>query len=135
MTIIFNRHRFKSLRQKLRKARIPAEELLWNRIRHRRVRGVKFRRQYGVGRYVLDFYAPSIRLAVEIDGPSHSKPGARERDRIRQEYIEGFGIHFLRFTNDDIYRALDRAVAEIERRVDELSRAPAPSRSRSPMSP
>jgi len=76
--------------------------------------GERFLRQYSVDQYVLDFYCPKLKLAIEIDGDSHFIPGAEEQDKARQDYIEAFGIRFLpaspaggRFTNDDIYKNID----------------------------
>jgi very-short-patch-repair endonuclease len=68
--------------------------------------GYKFRRQYGIDQYVLDFYCPHLKLAIEIDGDSHFVAGAEEYDQARQEHIEAYGIQFLRFTNSDVYENL-----------------------------
>ena len=75
--------------------------------------GLKFIRQYGVGSYVLDFYCPKLRLAIEVDGPSHFDIWAQEYDKTRQQFIEKFNIRFLRFTNEDIYQNLEGVTEEI----------------------
>ena len=103
MTVLFNKTSEKQKRQLLRNQSPPAEQRLWFRLRNRQLLGYRFRRQYGIGRYVLDFYCPQIGLAIEIDGDSHFQPGAPEYDRQRQDYIESLGIHFLRFTNTDVF--------------------------------
>jgi very-short-patch-repair endonuclease len=69
--------------------------------------GERFLRQYGVDQYVLDFYCPHLKLAIEIDGESHFMPGAEEQDKTRQEYIEAYGIRFLRFANPEVCDNLD----------------------------
>ena len=84
-----------------------AEALLWSKIRAKRLLGRKFRRQYSVGPYVVDFYCPKLKLAVEVDGDSHFQPGALEKDQRRQAFIESFDIKFLRFTNEDVTRNTD----------------------------
>jgi len=90
-----------------------AEQILWYFVRDRQLGGYKFRRQYGVGAYVLDFYCPKLKLAIEINGDSHFDYKAVKYDIQRQRYIESFGIRFLRFTNIDIYENIDEVAAEI----------------------
>jgi very-short-patch-repair endonuclease len=85
----------------------PSEILLWSKLRGRQLQGMKFRRQYSVGPYCVDFYCPEIRLAIELDGDSHFTDAAKGYDRERQRWIESFGIRFLRFTNTDLYENLD----------------------------
>lgn len=74
---------------------------------------LKFIRQFGVGPFVLDFYCPKLKLAIEIDGDSHFVERAEEYDKRRQQFIERFSIKFLRFTNGDIYENLDGVIEEI----------------------
>jgi very-short-patch-repair endonuclease len=113
MTEVFNRALHKSKRQVLRNNMPPAEQLLWARLRRRQLEGIKFRRQYGVGRYVVDFYSPEIKLAIEVDGESHLGAEAQAYDAERQAYIESFGIRFLRFNNQQIYEELDSVIEMI----------------------
>ena len=84
MTEVFNRISEKAVRQSLRKALPAAELILWSKLKSRQVNGWKFRRQFGVGPYVVDFYCPALKLAIEIDGDSHFQPGEHERDEKRQ---------------------------------------------------
>lgn len=107
MTDIYNRRELKSRRQQLRKNMPPAEVILWQRLRGRQVLGYKFRRQYSVGPYVLDFFCPTLRLGIELDGDSHFREGAKQKDRERDKYIRSFGIHVLRFLNTDVYENLE----------------------------
>ena len=104
MTRIFNTTEQKEKRRTLRKTMPIVETLLWIHLKGKQMKGYKFRRQYSVGRYVVDFYCPEAKLAIEIDGDSHYWDGAksREHDAVRQTHIESFGIRFLRFTNSDI---------------------------------
>jgi very-short-patch-repair endonuclease len=69
--------------------------------------GFKFRRQYSVNQYVIDFYCPELKLAIEIDGDSHHGYFSEKYDNERQKYIESFGIHFMRFTNEDVCNNID----------------------------
>ncbi len=98
-----------------------AEIQLWRYLSRKQMMGHKFRRQYGVDRYVVDFYCPALKLGIEIDGDSHFQPGAIERDSERQKYIESFGIEFLRFTNADIYENLDGVIDKIAEHITERS--------------
>ncbi|MEO1636965.1 MAG: endonuclease domain-containing protein [Cyanobacteria bacterium J06631_9] len=118
---IFNRERDTPKRQYLRNRSPRAERILWKRLRRRQVAGFKFRRQYGVERYVLDFYCPELKLAIEVDGPSHDSPEAQAYDRHRQQFIESFEIQFLRFPNQLVYEQLEFVVATIRDNVIALS--------------
>ena len=82
--------------------------------------GYKFRRQYGVDQYVLDFYCPRLKLAIEVDGESHFMPGAEEQDKARQEYIEAYGIRFLRFMNPDVCENIDGVCQDIYDKIEEI---------------
>jgi len=94
-----------------------AEVILWSQLKNRQISGIKFRRQYSVGGYVIDFYCAKNKLAIEIDGDSHYILNAPERDEKRQQWIEQFGIRFLRFTNDDVRKNLYGVLDAIEEAV------------------
>jgi very-short-patch-repair endonuclease len=97
---------------------MPSSEiLLWKHLSGKRLLDCKFRRQYGVGSYVIDFYCPALKLAIELDGESHFRPGASDHDAERQNYIESFGIEFLRFTNEEIFENLDDIIERITEKV------------------
>ena len=89
-----------------------AEMLLWERLREKQT-GTKFRRQQPMGRFVLDFYAPEVRLAVEVDGGVHCLADQKEYDEFRQQLVEQHMIEFVRFTNDEIVRSPVRAAAAV----------------------
>jgi very-short-patch-repair endonuclease len=107
MTDYFNRSEEKDLRRRLRKDMPPAEVLLWSKLRSKQLLGMKFRRQYSVGPYCVDFFCAEIRLAMELDGDTHFTDEAKCYDRKRQAWVESFGIRFLRFTNTDVYENLE----------------------------
>ena len=92
-----------------------AEAILWQRLKGRQLLGYKFRRQYSVGSYVLDFYCPKLKLGIEIDGDSHFQATVQEYDRQRQDFIESLGIKVLRSLNTDIYENLDEVFESIAR--------------------
>lgn len=82
--------------------------------------GYKFRRQYGVDQYVLDFYCPRLKRAIEIDNDSYFVQGAEEKDKTRQEHIVSYGIRFLRFTNADVCENIDGACQVIYEEIEKM---------------
>jgi len=76
--------------------------------------GYKFRRQYSVDKYVIDFYGPKLKLAVEIDGDVHNIPEQKEHDEKRQAKLEQFGITFVRITNEELLGNPNKAFEKIE---------------------
>ncbi|WP_395944961.1 endonuclease domain-containing protein [Brevundimonas sp.] len=89
----------------LRRALTPPEARLWIRLRRRALGELKFRRQHPVGVYVLDFYCPEAKLAVEIDGESHAERA--EHDAHRTRWLETRGIAVVRFTAEAVRVNLD----------------------------
>jgi very-short-patch-repair endonuclease len=93
----------------LRAAMPDAEVILWSHLRRRALDGYRFRRQYIVGRAIVDFYCTQRRLAVEVDGPTHDPM----QDEARDAGLTAKGIRVLRFANDDVYRHVDDVLGEI----------------------
>ncbi len=124
MTYYFNRSEDKILRRRLRNDMPRSEVLLWSRLRSKQLLGMKFRRQYSVGPYCIDFYCPEIGLAIEVDGDSHSTDEAKRYDQERQGWIESFGIRFLRFTNTDVHENLDGVLHAIATAIEITSSNP-----------
>ncbi len=120
MINIFNRSSMKYRRQVFRRNMPKAENILWSRIRLKQIGSYRFRRQYSVGTYVLDFYCPELKLAIEVDGESHFHSDAEEYDKERQEEIKGLGIDFLRFQNDDVYNNLNDVLQIIYEKIESI---------------
>jgi very-short-patch-repair endonuclease len=95
----------------LRRAMTPAEARLWRALRGRRFDGLKFRRQFPIGPYFLDFYCHELGLAIEIDGETHL--GKETHDDRRQKMIEATGITVLRFWNTQVYDEYDAVLEAI----------------------
>ena len=74
--------------RRLRRGQTDAEIALWKLLRNRHLDGVKFRRQHEFGPYVLDFYCPAFRLAIEADGSQHGDPEALVEDEKRRAYLQ-----------------------------------------------
>jgi len=112
MSEIFNRQPQKRTRQKLRKQPIIAEKRLWSKLRHQEL-GYKFRRQHGIGKYIVDFYCPAASLVIEVDGSQHFEPENQFYDEERTAYLETLGLRVIRFTNRDVLTNIEGVVLEI----------------------
>src|SRR5512139_2297742 len=106
MTEHFNRTGEKTKRRMLRHNPPEAERQLWQYLKSGQL-GIKFRRQYSVDAYVIDFYAVPAKLAVEIDGDSHFTTLAQEHDNERTAHLRSFGIDVIRFTNAEVLRNVE----------------------------
>ena len=103
----------KEQRKALRNNMTPAEALLWRSLRGSRAGGWKWRRQQGIGPFVLDFYCPALRLCIELDGSAHDY--TYEYDEQRTAYLNAQDIRVVRFTNDQVFNSYEGVVAEIIR--------------------
>jgi very-short-patch-repair endonuclease len=83
-------------------------------LRNRRFGGYKFRRQYSIDNYVVDFYCPELKLAIEVDGEIHEIKQQREYDGERQKYLEKFNIIFLRITNEEVSGNIQSVLLKIK---------------------
>jgi very-short-patch-repair endonuclease len=97
----------------LRARSTPSEQILWGALRGGRLAGLKFRRQHPMGRFVLDFYCPEIRLAVEVDGDVHD--AIHVADDERQTILESMGIRFVRLLARLVDDDLQSALLKVER--------------------
>jgi very-short-patch-repair endonuclease len=113
MTLHFNITPLKKRRRWLRSHLPKAEVLLWMHLSNRQMLGYKFRRQYSVDKFSVDFYCAELKLAIEVDGDSHFTPLAKAYDRERQNHIESFGISFLRVMNEEVYSNMDAVLDQI----------------------
>lgn len=113
MTQIFNKRPQTTKRKLLRNHMPQSELLLWSRLKNKQLNGFRFRRQYGIDRYVVDFYCPELRLAIEVDGGYHLSSDMKEYDPNRQSAIEALGITFLRFSNKEIEKDLEKVVNKV----------------------
>ena len=86
------------------------ERRLWKALRSRNFEGAKFRRQGRVGLYVVDLVCVAAKLVIEIDGPLHDLPGRKEKDAVRQRWLEQEGYRVLRFTTMEMHHDIDRVL-------------------------
>ena len=80
-------------------------------------------RQYSIEKFVVDFYCPEIKLAIEVDGVTHNSPEEIEYDTYRQVEIEKYKITFARFTNQQVYGSIKTVVDEIKARINILKKS------------
>ncbi len=102
-----------------------AEQLLWQCLRGKQLEGFKFRRQHPIERFVLDFYCPSVKLAIELDGGQHSTEGGRASDYERTAYLKGMGIRVIRFWNHEVLGNLEGVLTSIWGALQEKCGQPA----------
>lgn len=121
---IFNCKETKEKRRELRKNLTEAERALWKKLRGRRLEGLKFFRQYGIGAYIADFYCPQRKLVIEVDGGQHYLQEGKDYDAQREQYMNSLGIYTLRFSNLDILKNIDGTWERIIQKVSELPLAP-----------
>jgi very-short-patch-repair endonuclease len=96
-----------------RKKQTSTEAKLWSLLRNRRLIKRKFRREYPIGPWLADFACPAIKLAIEVDGPSHDKEEQKAWDEMKTEYLRTSGWRVIRIKNVDIYQALGEVEARI----------------------
>lgn len=102
----------------LRKEETEVEKILWEELRNRKL-GVKWRRQHPIAKFILDFYAPSIKLAIELDGGGHVQN--IEYDKLRTVYLETNRIHVIRFWNTEIENNLSLVIGKIKEEIKSLT--------------
>ncbi len=101
---------------------------MWYELRAKECSGLKFRRQVPFGWYILDFYRPECRLAVELDGTVHND--RTEYDQHRDDFLAAAGVLTLRFQNEDVYACPDYTLEKI--RSTALARLPSPEMGEGP---
>ena len=111
---LYNQNWQEGRRRALRNGGTKSEAVLWAKLKGRQSDGLRWRRQFGVGPYVLDFYCPARRLAVELDGAGHSDPDQRAYDAERTAYLNRVGIRVLRFPNRAVFHDVTRVLTAIE---------------------
>ena len=94
--------------RRLRREMTLPEVQLWQALRGSAMNGTRFRRQHPIGIYVLDFYAPSAKLAIEVDGAAHDIPCVARRDVARDAWLSAQGLRIMRFSAVDILSATRR---------------------------
>ena len=111
-------HNWKSLkvnRKNLRNEGTVAEAALWSCLKNSQLAGRKFRRQHSIENFIVDFYCPSEKLIIEVDGEGHFTVSGQASDEDRDSYLQGLGFVILRYENIDIYKNLESVLVDIQR--------------------
>jgi very-short-patch-repair endonuclease len=99
--------RLKEYSRNLRKNMTNAEVLLWSKIRRKSLGGYQFYRQKIIGSYIVDFYCHKAKLVIEVDGGQHYSPEGKQKDMVRDSYMNRLGLRVLRFSDREILENLD----------------------------
>ena len=105
----------------LRKNATDCERILWRHLRNRNFARYKFRRQHPIDHYILDFYCPALKLAVELDGSGHGYRLRETRDIARDQFLAGQGISVIRFWNHQVRKELDSVLQAIWLAIEKRS--------------
>ncbi len=92
----YNRNSLKENRRNLRNNPTNAEVKLWGYLKKRQIENVKFRRQFSLDNFIVDFYSPETKLSIEVDGDTHFKDDEIKYDRNRQHILEEQGVFFFK---------------------------------------
>ncbi|HET6527791.1 MAG TPA: endonuclease domain-containing protein [Balneolaceae bacterium] len=117
---IFNPKRTKATRKYLRNNMTKAEIILWSKLKGRQLANTKFRRQHGIGKYIVDFYSAKYKLIIEVDGDSHYSEQGKRHDYERDRYLDNLDLKIIRFTNEDVKKDLSYVLEAIEQTIQSL---------------
>jgi len=112
---LINRKSLKVFRTVLRNNSTSAEVALWVMLKSKKLEGRKFRRQYSIGRYIVDFCCPSEKLIIELDGNPHGEYHRIQKDENRDKYLESLGFTVLRFENRFVFQDREYLTGEISK--------------------
>jgi very-short-patch-repair endonuclease len=112
---IFTRDELTLYRRKLRNNSTSAEAVLWLQLKHSQLLGRKFRRQHSAAHYIMDFYCPSEKLAIELDGAHHYTEEGLRKDAERTKYLNSLGVTVIRFENKWVFEDMEYVLAEIKK--------------------
>ena len=99
--------------RELRNNMTPQEKKLWNILRKRNIRNLKFRRQYPIGDYIVDFICNEKKLIIEVDGGQHNEASSIEYDSKRTEFLNSKGYVVIRFWNNEVDSNIEGVYLEI----------------------
>ena len=118
--------------RQLRKNMTSQERKLWNIIRERRFFGYRFRRQFPISSYIVDFVCREKRIIIEIDGGQHNEIQNIEYDNKRTEFLKSEGFQVIRFWNNDVDNNMDGIYERLKEvfKIDDKITPPQPSPSR-----
>jgi very-short-patch-repair endonuclease len=120
MGLVYNNPKLKTKRRQLRLNQTEPEKILWQKLKNKQLYGIKFFRQYSIGNYIVDFYSPLLKVAIEIDGEDHTEKRHAEYDQLRSKYFKSYGIEVIRFWNNEIMENIDGVLEKIAEKCNVL---------------
>ncbi len=99
----------------------PTERMLWKKLKGKQLEGYRFRQQHGFGPYVLDFYCPSLRLCIEIDGEVHVEDRVKQKDEERTIFLKENRIKVLRFRNEEVEQNIGNVLERIKNYIRSIN--------------
>ncbi len=117
MRTVHNLKKYKTIRRKLRNNMTEAEVKLWCVLKSENFYKYKFRRQHGIGPYIVDFYCPQLRLVIELDGSQHLESNNIIYDQKRTKYFSSLNIKVIRFFNNDVLKNIQGVWMRIEDKI------------------
>ena len=118
MRFIYNDKKLESRRKKLRSNMTEPEIILWSRIKNKQILGLKFRRQHSIGPYIVDFYCPDIRLAIEVDGGHHNQEENIIYDEERTAYLNSLNIKVIRYWNNEVAKEINNVIEDLINKIN-----------------
>ena len=106
------------LAKHLRQNATIQERRLWNLLKNRQFRNLKFQRQQPVGDYIVDFIYKEAKIIIEIDGGQHNEPKNIEYDKTRTEFLNSLGYKVIRFWNNEIYENIDGVLLRLNQEIN-----------------
>ena len=111
---VHNKKSLKDIRRLLRSELTPAEKILWEELRGRKLNNLKFQRQHSIGNYIVDFYCAKLRLIIELEGAVHFKKEQKQKDNFRDKNLVEMDYTVLRITNNEIEDNLSAILEKIK---------------------
>ncbi len=112
--------------RQLRKNLTDSEKALWSRLRNKQLLDIQFYRQKPIGEHIVDFFAPTAKLVVEVDGSQHMAGNHLQEDGIRDAYLTSLGLKVLRFNSREVLKESDAVVEAIYRKITDQLNAEIP---------
>ena len=109
-----NKLELKEFRRELRNNSTPAEIRLWKYLKRSQLNGLKFRRQHSIGNYIVDFYCPEQKIAVELDGDVHLNIAVEQNDLNKEEFLNSLGIKVIRIKNSEVFEQIELVLEKIK---------------------
>ena len=111
----YNKKSLTEKRKQLRSNGTSAEAVLWNRLKEKKLDGRRFRRQFSINNYIVDFYCTTEKLAIELDGQNHFTQAGSANDYERDQNLKAQGVTVLRFENEVVFKNIEGVLDEIKR--------------------